>query len=32
MEEMTSVGLMQILLGQKMNKIHAVDSADTNGW
>jgi hypothetical protein len=31
MEETTPVGLTQILLGQKMKKIHAVDSAGTNG-
>jgi hypothetical protein len=26
------VGLRQILLGQKIKKIHTVDSAGTNGW
>jgi hypothetical protein len=30
-EETMRVGLTRILLGQKMNKIHAVDSAATNG-
>jgi hypothetical protein len=31
-EETTSVGLTRILLGRKMKKIYAVDSAGTNGW
>jgi hypothetical protein len=31
-EETMTVGLTQILLGQKIKKIHTVDSADTNGW
>jgi hypothetical protein len=30
-EEMTPVGLMRILLSQKMKKIHTVDSAAING-
>jgi hypothetical protein len=30
-EETTPVGLTRILLGQKMKKIHAVDSVATNG-
>jgi hypothetical protein len=29
-EETTTVALMRILLGQKIQKIHAVDSAGTN--
>jgi hypothetical protein len=31
-EETTSVGVTRILLGQKIKKIHVVDSATTNGW
>jgi hypothetical protein len=31
MEEMMLVGLTRILLGQKMKKIHTVDSASTDG-
>jgi hypothetical protein len=27
-----TVGLTQILLDQKIKKIHAVDAADTNEW
>jgi hypothetical protein len=30
-EEMMAVGLTQILLGQKIKKIHVIDSAATNG-
>jgi hypothetical protein len=30
-EDTTPVGLTQILLGQKIKKINAVDSAGTNG-
>jgi hypothetical protein len=30
-KEAMLVGLMRILLGQKMKKIHAVDSTSTNG-
>jgi hypothetical protein len=31
-EETTTVGLTRILLGQKMKKIHAVNSVASNGW
>jgi hypothetical protein len=31
MEETMPVGLKQILLGQKIRKIHTIDSAATNG-
>jgi hypothetical protein len=31
MEETTLIGLTRILLGKKLKKIHAIDSADTNG-
>jgi hypothetical protein len=30
-EEATLIGMMRILLGQKIKKIHAVDSAGRNG-
>jgi hypothetical protein len=30
-EETTLIGLTRILLGQKIKKIHAADSIDTNG-
>jgi hypothetical protein len=31
-EEATPVGLKQILVGQKIKKIHTVDLAALNGW
>jgi hypothetical protein len=31
-EEMTPIEFMRILLGQKIKKIHVIDSAATNGW
>jgi hypothetical protein len=31
-EEMTPVGLTQILLDQKMKKAYAINLAATNGW
>jgi hypothetical protein len=31
-EETMPIGLMRILLGQKMKKIHVIDSVTTNRW